>query len=55
MFRCLIQFDWWLPGETRSSVAVHVSDSGVLTGTVATDTEVYYFEVCMHVCVRACV
>ena len=52
-----MQFDLWLLGETRSSVAVHVSDSGVLTGTVATDTEVYYFEVCvcMVLCMRVCV
>ena len=54
-------FDWWLLGETRSSVAVHVSDSGVLTGTVAMDTEVYHFEVygfysgyvCVYVCLSA--
>ena len=43
----LLIFDWWLLGETRSTAVVHVSDLGVLTGTVATDTEVYYFEVCI--------
>ena len=49
-------FDWWLLGETQSSVVVHVSDVGVLTGTVAMDSEVYHFEVYIQctVCIRVC-
>lgn len=39
----------------QSSVTMHVSELGVLTGTVAIDSEIYHFEVyfvCDSVCVR---
>jgi len=54
---CVVEIDWWLLGDKKSSVVAHISEEGVLTGMVATNDEVYHIEVCVWVgaCEWVCV
>jgi len=51
---CVVEIDWWLLGDKKSSVVAHISEEGVFTGMVATSDEVYHIEVCVCEWVRAC-
>jgi len=52
---CVVEIDWWLLGDKKSSVVAHISEVGVFTGMVATSDEVYHIEVCVDGCMCACV